>query len=200
MRLRNFGLAAFSFALFFLALDVAGGIAQIYVYRDDNGVYHFTNTPDSPKYKPFGPDFKISRRAPKSLPAKNPQRYDRYISQAARIYGISFSLLKSVIKVESNFNPRAVSQKGAKGLMQIMPANYKTLSIKNPFDPWENIQGGTRYLKQLLKRYQGKLELALAAYNAGPELVDEYRRVPPYRETRNYVRQVLRHYKAYKER
>ena len=193
------GLTVLVCAIFLLVADAVDGNAQIYVYRDEKGVVHFTNTPDSPKYKRLGDEFRISRQTVKSPRKKRGQRFDDYIYRAARIYGVSFSLLKSVIKVESNFNPRAVSRKGAKGLMQIMPANYRTLSIQDPFDPWENIRGGTRYLKGLLKRYHGKLELALAAYNAGPDLVDAYRRIPPVQETRDYVRKVMHYYKVYKE-
>jgi soluble lytic murein transglycosylase len=99
-----------------------------------------------------------------------------------------------LIKAESDFNPRAVSSAGAQGLMQLMPENIKSLNIKNPFDPRENIMGGAQYLKQLITRFGGKLPLALAAYNAGPGVVEQYQRVPPFRETENFVQQVMKFY------
>jgi len=103
-------------------------------------------------------------------------------------------LLKALIKIESDFNPLAISHAGAKGLMQIMPENIKALNIKDPFDPWENIMGGARYLKQLLKRFNGELHLALAAYNAGPNAVESYQRIPPFKETEDFVKKVLEYY------
>ncbi len=117
--------------------------------------------------------------------------YDHLIRNAADRYGVPFTLIKAVIQVESDFNPEAVSPKGARGLMQIMPFNFKTLAITDPFDPHQNIMGGTRYLKQLLARYRQQVPLALAAYNAGPDAVDRYRQVPPFSETREYVRRVM---------
>ena len=104
------------------------------------------------------------------------------ITEASKSHGVSFSLLKALIKIESDFNPRAISNAGAIGLMQIMPENIKALNIKDPFDPWENIMGGTRYLKQLIGRFNGKLPMALAAYNAGPNIVDRYKRIPPLKK------------------
>ena len=170
--------------------------AEIYVYRDKNGVMHFSDSPKTPEYKLFE-GFSVGPA--KRRPPKTKTNFDRYISRASHRYGVAEPLIKSVIKVESDFNPTAVSKKGAKGLMQIMPDNFSRLSIRNPFDPWQNIRGGTRYLKSLLKRYGGKLELALAAYNAGPQKVDQYRSIPPYRETRNYVRRVLKYYRLYRK-
>jgi soluble lytic murein transglycosylase len=104
-----------------------------------------------------------------------------------------------VIKVESDFNPEAVSKKGAKGLMQIMPDNFKSLAVKDPFNPSQNIMGGVLYLQRLLKRYEYKLPLVLAAYNAGPEAVDKYKNIPPYEETQNYVKKVMETYSQYKK-
>ena len=124
--------------------------------------------------------------------------YDGVIREAAELYELEVSLIKAVMKVESNFNPNAVSVKGAKGLMQIMPQNYDSLDIRNPFDPRENIMGGVKYLKQLLERYEGRKHLALAAYNCGPDTVDRYRTIPPIDETEQYVKKVLEYYKVYK--
>ena len=118
------------------------------------------------------------------------------IDEAARRHQVSPELLKALIKVESDFNPKAVSRAGAVGLMQIMPENFAALRIEDPYDPWENIMGGTRYLTQMLKRFRGRLHLALAAYNAGPTLVERYNRIPPIRETEEYVEKVMKYYQA----
>ena len=113
------------------------------------------------------------------------------IADAAKAHGVAPELVASVIAVESNFNPNAVSWRSARGLMQLMPETAARLGVKNVFDPGQNIDAGTRYLKELLLRFDGDLALTLAAYNAGPDRVDQYHRsVPPYRETRDYVRRV----------
>ena len=113
------------------------------------------------------------------------------IADAAKAHGVAPELVASVIAVESNFNPNAVSWKSARGLMQLMPETAVRLGVKNVFDPRQNIDAGTRYLKELLLRFDGDLALTLAAYNAGPDRVDQYHRsVPPYRETQDYVRRV----------
>jgi soluble lytic murein transglycosylase-like protein len=116
------------------------------------------------------------------------------IAASARDHGVAPELVASVIAVESNFNPNAVSWKSARGLMQLMPETAARLGVKNVFDPQQNIDGGTRYLKELLLKYNGDLALTLAAYNAGPDRVLQYRSVPPYRETRDYVRRVTEKY------
>lgn len=167
--------------------------ADIYRYRDANGVLHFTNVPASSEYRLYirssRPRFKASSRA---------QKFDAIIKDAARRYSVDFSLLKAIIRAESSFDPQAISRKGARGLMQIMPENFRTLDIQDPFDPKQNIMGGTRYFRSLLDRYQGRVSLTLAAYNAGPTAVDRYRRIPPYAETQDYVQRVLRFYEHYK--
>jgi soluble lytic murein transglycosylase-like protein len=116
------------------------------------------------------------------------------IAASARDHGVAPELVASVIAVESNFNPNAVSWKSARGLMQLMPETAARFGVKNAFDPQQNIDGGTRYLKELLLKYNGDLALTLAAYNAGPDRVEQYRSVPPYRETRGYVRRVTKKY------
>jgi len=121
--------------------------------------------------------------------------YANLIATSARAHGVAAELVASVIAVESNFNPNAVSWKSARGLMQLMPQTAARFGVTNVFDPRENIEAGTRYLKELLLRYNGDLALTLAAYNAGPDRVQQFRTVPPYRETRDYVRRVTEQFK-----
>ncbi len=115
------------------------------------------------------------------------------VEQYAGKAGVSSSLVKAVIKAESGGNPHAVSSAGAKGLMQLMPATAKGLGVNNPLNPAENIEGGSKYLGQLMKKYRGNKELALAAYNAGSGAVAKYGGIPPYKETQNYVKKVLKY-------
>ena len=181
-------------AIVCLLIAVPPAWSDIYRYIDDDGVMHFTNTPTSSKhqYKVF-----IKER-PKRNPHYSSTKYDHIISDASKKYGVDSRLLKAIIRAESDFNPRAVSKKGAKGLMQIMPENYRLLNISNPYDPRQSIMGGARYFRELYERYKGKLSLSLAAYNAGPTAVDRYKTVPPYQETEQYVERVLKFYYQYK--
>ncbi|MDQ0352871.1 soluble lytic murein transglycosylase-like protein [Alkalibacillus filiformis] len=117
--------------------------------------------------------------------------FNDIIEDVASRYNIDTDLIRSVIQVESGFNPQAVSHAGAQGLMQLMPATAESLGVQNVFDPAQNIEGGARYLRDMLDRYNGDSELALAAYNAGPGNVDYYGGVPPFEETQNYVKRIL---------
>lgn len=177
-----------------IAGSCVSALADIYMYIDSQGVLHFSNVPTSSQYRLY-----VKERPARNLDNPDPRSFDMIIREAAQRHGLSESLLKAIIKAESNFNPRAVSKKGAKGLMQIMPKNFDALNIRNPFNPRENIMGGAKYFKNLHTRYKGKLPLALAAYNAGPQAVDRYKNVPPYPETRDYVEKVMKYYYVYKK-
>lgn len=120
-----------------------------------------------------------------------PTEFEDTIQEASSKWGVDPALIKAVIQAESGFNPKAVSYAGAQGLMQLMPSTAKSVGISNPFDPTQNIMGGTRYLKGQLERFNNNVELALAAYNAGPGAVRKYGGVPPYTQTQNYVKKVL---------
>lgn len=128
------------------------------------------------------------------VPGAPVKSIDQHLVEASKNSGIDRDFLESVIRHESAFNPKAVSPKGARGLMQLMPGTADQLGVKDSFDPGQNIQGGTTYLKQLLELYNGDAQKALAAYNAGPHRVQKYRGVPPYRETRAYVAGIIREY------
>jgi soluble lytic murein transglycosylase len=178
-------------SLFVMVLPVQ---ADIYRYIDENGVMHFTNAPTSSVQ-----NFRLFLKEKPTLTRRySAEKYDDLISDASERYEVDFPLLKAIIKAESDFDPLAVSKKGASGLMQIMPQNFKLLGIEDPFDPWQNINAGARYFKQMFDRFNGKLSLSLAAYNAGPTAVDLYKTIPPYEETEEYVRRVLKYYYNYK--
>jgi soluble lytic murein transglycosylase-like protein len=132
--------------------------------------------------------FVSTSEAYRALPATI--AYNDAIAEAAELYDLDPNLIRAIIRAESAFNPFAVSRAGAQGLMQLMPAVAEELNVLDPFDPRQNIFGGARYLRQLLDRNDGNVSLAVASYNAGPGAVDRYNGIPPYRETRNYVKKV----------
>jgi len=181
------------FTVIIIFASVLPVYADIYMYIDTEGVLHFTNTPTSSKYKIY-----IKEKSRRSSNIHSTDKYDRLIEEASKRHGVLFPLIKAVIKAESDFDPRAVSKAGALGLMQIMPKNVNALKISDPFNPLENIMGGTRYFKQLIDKYEGKLQLALAAYNAGPNMVDYYNGIPPIKETENYVKRVMKYFYLFK--
>jgi len=190
-----------SAALLVVAMGVLGAArpasAQIYVYEDESGVIHFSDTPAHDGFRRHVPSMRRSSRAA-LLPQPTPeQRFDHLIVRASRANRISPGLVKAVIHAESYFNPRAVSRKGARGLMQLMPSTAGELGVTNPFDPWQNIEGGTRYLGEMVRRFDGDLRLGLAAYHAGPGSVRRHRGMPPYHSTRQYVARVLKLYRRY---
>lgn len=179
-----------SFAVLLTLPTASAG--EIYRYIDENGVVHFTDSPVNRRYQPFNP----WRKLPLRVKAPQNNRFDPLILELGSQYGVTPALVKAVIAAESNFNPYAISPKGAQGLMQLMPATAKLMGVDEPFEARKNIWGGTRYLKQMLDRF-GSLEYALAAYNAGPGMVQRYRGIPPYPETEDYVRRVLSYYRHY---
>jgi soluble lytic murein transglycosylase-like protein len=126
--------------------------------------------------------------------------YEWIIKEAAARFGVDSSLIKAVIKAESDFDHQAVSGKGAQGLMQLMPETCTDMRVRDPFNPEENILGGTRYLSRLLNRFDNNKSLALAAYNAGPEKVENHNGIPPYPETQTFVKRVLNYYQKYRSR
>ncbi len=132
----------------------------------------------------------VTKPGPTAAPSTRGSEFDAIIEDHAQAKGLHPALVRAVIEAESAFNPRAVSRVGAMGLMQLMPGTAKDLGVNDPFDPVENIRGGTTYLRALLDRFDGDVRLALAAYNAGPGAVERYDGVPPYRETRGYVAKI----------
>lgn len=167
-------------------------LATIYSYVDQDGAVHFTNVPNDSKYRPW------SRTRSRLKGAANPYQYDPYIRDAARLYEVDPLLVKAVIKAESDFDCYAISKKGAKGLMQLMPETMLDMNVADPFDPEANILGGTCYLRKLLDLFKGDIQMSLAAYNAGPNRVKELGRIPRISETKKYIRNVLANYKHYK--
>ena len=178
-------------ALLVVMLVPALASAQIYAWRDANGTLVLSdrelNTPTKIFEVPGAPSYRTTTADDRAVSAP---RFDDLVLAHAQRHSLRPELVRAVIQVESGFNPMATSPKGAMGLMQLMPATARALGVRNPYDPAENIRGGTAYLRQLLDKYEGNEQLALAAYNAGSGAVDRYGSVPPYRETRDYVRRV----------
>ncbi len=169
--------------------------ADIYKFEDEDGVIHISNVPTDERYRLW---WKEATPEQRRYAMKSPL-FESHILKAADKHRVESDLIKAVIKAESDFNHRAVSRKGARGLMQLMPGTAYRYRVNDSFDPWSNIEGGVRYLRYLLDLYNGDLELTLAAYNAGEAAVAKYNnRIPPYQETRTYVQRVLRYLKKYR--
>jgi soluble lytic murein transglycosylase-like protein len=179
--------------------------ADIFSYTDADGVQHFTNRPagDS-RYKLFMRGRDGQRGGPGSVAPSDTsiERFSRYsdpIREAASLYQIPEELVRAVIKVESDYDPRAISRVGAQGLMQLMPETAQRMQVRDSMDPRENIMGGVRYLRVLANMFNGDLQLTVAGYNAGENAVVKHGGIPPYDETEDYVVKVLTYYRRYRE-
>jgi soluble lytic murein transglycosylase-like protein len=186
-----------TFPLFVLLTVFFSSVCQgdIYKYVDADGVIHITNTPTENNV----PYVLIMKEKRVIVQLKGPlTNYEDLIVKASERYRVDSALVKAVIKAESNFNHRAVSPVGARGLMQLMPATAATLQVQDSFQPENNIDGGVRYLRYLMNLFNGNLPLVLAAYNSGENTVLRYNnRIPPYQETQTYVRRVLGYFDKY---
>jgi soluble lytic murein transglycosylase-like protein len=184
------------FILSFLLWPVVSG-ADIYRYVDGEGVIHYSNTQPDEKFTLY------LREGPKAPPQRHSSALQEaswmtgYVDRFSRANDLPPALVHAIIKAESNGQRKAVSRKGAKGVMQLMPFTSKRLRVSDPFDPIENIEGGIKYIKELLVTFEGDLTNTVAAYNAGPAAVRKYGGVPPYQETRLYVRRVMDLYRRY---
>jgi len=186
--------------LFLICLFFAQPVlSDVYVYKDKQGVLTFTNVPSHSGYR------RVIREANGEITVGggagsvgSPETYDQVIRSASDRYNVDPELVRAVIKVESDFNSAARSNKGAMGLMQLMPDTARLHNVLNVFDPSDNIEGGVRHLKLLLNKYQGDLQLSLAAYNAGMKAVEKHGGIPPFTETKEYVRRVLSYYQTYR--
>ncbi|HSE94625.1 MAG TPA: lytic transglycosylase domain-containing protein [Methylomirabilota bacterium] len=181
-----------------VSLAGAGGFAapaaaDVFRFEEESGAVHYTNIPADPRYRffqtepPSPPPPAASRSAPQR---RGLAVFAEAIRTAAERHGVDRRLVEAVVQVESGGNPGAVSPKGAQGLMQLMPQRSAELGVRDPFNPLQNLDGGVRHLRDLLQRFAGNVTLALAAYNAGEAAVRTYQGVPPYPETRDYVRKV----------
>jgi len=194
-------IAVLATAIMLLVPGISPARADIYRYVDANGVVHFTNAPQYTG-KPSKRDWSLYRKEMGSgeMTSSGPlvYSYRDIIRQNARVYRLEEALVKAVIKAESNYNPQSRSNKGAQGLMQLIPETARLMNVNNPYDPAENIRGGSNYLRLMLDQFNGNLDLALAAYNAGPNAVQRHGGIPPYTETREYVQRVRRYLEQYR--
>jgi hypothetical protein len=188
-----------------LALAVGPAQADIYHFTDSEGVIHYTNVqPRGGAWRRLyhtdedGKPTAALSSGERKLDPMRMQSYDAHIHEAALLYQLPEAFIRAIVLVESNFFPDAISEAGAMGLMQLMPATALNMGVQNAFDPRQNVLGGTRYLRMLANRFSGDLVLTIAAYNAGEGAIDRYHGVPPYLETRRYVKRVLHHYYAFR--
>ena len=173
--------------------------AAFYRYTDNRGVVHLTNVPTSSKFVWMMPERRDIEKPSRAL-SGYANDYEDIIYVSSLKYGVDPRLVKAIVKAESDFNAAAVSPKGARGLMQLMPETASIVGVIDIHDPQDNIEGGIRHLAKLLKMFGAKVHLAVAAYNAGENAVLKYGAVPPYSETRAYVKRVLYYYNQYKSR
>jgi soluble lytic murein transglycosylase-like protein len=181
------------FTIFMLSVTTLHA-ADLYTFIDEEGNTYYTNIPGEGRMRVPLPE-KKSISEPLFKHSPNGEAYEPMIVTASQRYSVDPNLVRAVIKAESNFNHRAVSPKGALGLMQLMPETAQKMTVTNPFNPEENIQGGVRYLSELLHLFNWNLPLALAAYNAGPQRVIGRNEIPLFEETRNYIQRVMAYYK-----
>jgi soluble lytic murein transglycosylase-like protein len=182
------------FFLLYQMSTLATALADVYVHKDKDGVLTFTNVPNHSGFR------RVFRESISPLPRQTyTSNFEDFIISASARHSIDADLIRAVIKTESDFNSNARSPKGAMGLMQLMPDTARQHNVLDAYDPLDNIEGGVRHLRLLLSRYRGNLELSLAAYNAGINAVERHGGIPPYAETRQYVRRVLRFYDGYRE-
>ena len=174
-----------------LLLSALPSRADVYQYIDANGTISLTNVPNDPRYR------RVIAELPRSRTVISDGELEPVIARHSRAHRLHPALIRAVIKTESDFDPQAVSRAGAIGLMQLMPQTAVRLDVRDSYNPDENIGGGTKYLRQLLDRFNGNLPLALAAYNAGEHVVERYQGLPPIPETRQYVKKVLRYYRNF---
>jgi soluble lytic murein transglycosylase-like protein len=165
--------------------------AAVYTQRDAQGIYHFSSTP-LPGWKVFDLGTPREQRSATAVSAGRREEYRGIIRECADRYGVDAALVKAMIHAESAFNPGAVSPRGARGLMQLMPPTARLHGVSNLHDPRQNIRGGVGHLRSLLDQFHNDVTLAIAAYNAGAGSITRYGGLPPYRETRTYVARVLR--------
>jgi soluble lytic murein transglycosylase-like protein len=166
--------------------------ADIYRFKDKNGVWHFTNVRSDARYRLY-----IREDGLKAT--QYIINYDAIIHKAAERFGVDAHLIKAIIMAESAFDPNAISESGAQGLMQLMPPTACDMRVYDPFDPEENILGGTQYLGLLLKKFKQDKRLAIAAYNAGPKIVAEHDSVPPIPQTKRFVQRVMKYYMEFRK-
>ena len=193
--------------LIFLVLVILGAtsicLGDIYKYVDPEGVIHLTNVPTEHNvpYVLVMKEKRVLLQVREDITSQmkgDVSGYDDLIAKTSEKYRVDSALVKAIIKAESNFNHRAVSPVGARGLMQLMPATAATLQVQDSFHPENNIDGGVRYLRYLMNLFNGNLPLVLAAYNSGENTVLRYKnRIPPYQETQTYVRRVLDYFSRY---
>lgn len=187
-------------AVFVACLPQASHADQLFGFTDDRGIFHFSDAPSDPRHRRLlGTDTTAARQAsaPRTVPRRAAGKLSRLIDDAAREARVDPALVEAVALVESGFDERARSPKGALGLMQLMPATAMRFGVADPLDPRQNLVGGARYLRELIDRFDA-LPLALAAYNAGEGAVTRYGgRIPPYSETVAYVPKVLDHFIAF---